>query len=131
MKKIILLLLVIAAAAGCKESGYKKADDAQDAARKFIEASLGGDYDKARFYLYNDSAGVNEMLLNKWRSDYDKWTQENKVGHKESNIIVINTEKINDSTLNYIYSNTYKKDTTTIKIIKANGDWLVDLKDIH
>jgi hypothetical protein len=133
MKKIVFPLMLAAFfASACKnESDYKKAEDAQEAAREFISASLAGNYDKASFYLYKDSSGANDMLLNKWKTDYANWSQEDKVGHKNANIIVINTEKINDSTLNYIFSNTFKKDTTTIKIIRYNGEWLVDLKDIH
>ena len=57
--------------------------------------------------------------------------QEDKVGHKEANIRVINTLPVNDSVLNFVFSNSYKKDTTTIKIVKLQGEWLVDLKDIH
>ena len=133
MKKIIVYFAVmIMAVLSCNtEAGYTKAADAQEAAREFIRASLDGNYDKASFYLYKDSAGVNEMLLNKWKTDYGRWSQEDKVGHKEANIIVITTEPTNDSTLNYIFSNSYKKDTTTIKIVKSKGEWQVDLKDIH
>src|SRR5437773_2699487 len=131
MKKVIVFFAVLALLACNSEAGYTKATDAQEAAREFIRASLDGNYDKASFYLYKDSAGVNEMLLNKWRTDYNGWKQEDKVGHKEANIIVITTQAVNDSTLNYIFSNSYKKDTTTIKIVRTRGEWLVDLKDIH
>jgi len=131
MKKIIVLLAILAMLSCNNEGSYTKAADAQEAAREFIRASLDGNYDKASFYLYKDSAGVNEMLLSKWRTDYGGWSQEDKVGHKEANIIVITTQPVNDSTLNYVFSNSYKKDTTTIKIVKAKGEWLVDLKDIH
>ncbi|MEO5683572.1 MAG: hypothetical protein ABIQ88_13065 [Chitinophagaceae bacterium] len=131
MKKYSLLFAVLAVFSCNSETVYTKATDAQEAAREFIRASLDGNYDKASFYLYKDSAGVNEMLLNKWQTDYGKWKQEDKVGHKEANIIVITTEPTSDSSLNYIFSNSYKKDTTTIKIIKSKGEWLVDLKDIH
>jgi hypothetical protein len=131
MKKLLLALSVTALSACHNESGYKAAEDAQDAAREFIRASLDGDYPKAVFYLYKDSADVNQRLLDKWKKDYDKLSAEDKVGYKEANIIVINTSPAGDSSLNYIYSNTYKKDTTTIRIVKSGGAWLVDLKDIH
>jgi Domain of unknown function (DUF4878) len=133
MKKIIILfaLAVMIVSCGTTEAGYTKAADAQEAAREFVRSSLDGNYDRASFYLYKDSAGVNEMLLNKWKTDYGKWSQEDKVGHKNSNIIVITTEQLKDSALNYVFSNSYKKDTTTIKVVKSNGEWLVDLKDIH
>ena len=131
MKKILPFLAILLATACSNETVYTKATDPQDAAREFIRASLDGNYDKASFFLYKDSAGVNEMLLNKWKADYGQWKQEDKVGHKEANIIVLTTQATSDSTLNFVYSNTYKKDTTTIKVIKTNGIWLVDLKDIH
>lgn len=132
MKKTFwLFALVVLAACSNTETSYTKATDAQEAAREFIRASLDGNYDKASFYLYKDSAGVNEMLLNKWKQDYSNWTKQDKDGHKDANIIVINTQPINDSAMNFIFSNSYKKDTTTIKIVKAKGAWLVDLKDIH
>lgn len=131
MKKLIALTAIVAILSCNNDAAYTKATDAQEAAREFIRASLDGNYDKASFYLYKDSAGVNEMLLNKWKADYGQWSQEDKVGHKEANIIVITTQTTSDSTLNYIFSNSYKKDTTTIKVLKSKGGWLIDLKDIH
>ena len=132
MKKTNSLFVLAVLIFSCTSTGnYTKAVDAQEAAREFIRSSLDGNYDRASFYLYKDSAGVNEMLLNKWKTDYSHWSQEDKVGHKEANILVITTQPVNDSSMNYVFSNSYKKDTTTIKIVRVKGDWLVDLKDIH
>jgi hypothetical protein len=36
----------------------------------------------------------------------------------------------NDSITTYTFSNSYKKDTTRIRIVRINGEWLVDLKEI-
>ncbi|MEP7278795.1 MAG: hypothetical protein ABI813_09150 [Bacteroidota bacterium] len=132
MKKSLFFIVSAAIVISCNsEASYTKAADGQEAAREFIRASLDGNYNKASFYLFKDSADVNQMLLRKWETDYSHWSQEDKVGHKEANIIVITTQPINDSAMNYIYSNSYKKDTTTIKVVRSNGEWLVDLKDIH
>ena len=49
---------------------FNKAEDAQDAGRQFIRASLDGDYEKARFYLLNDS--VNLLLISKWQQGFDQ-----------------------------------------------------------
>ncbi|MBZ5856473.1 hypothetical protein [Flavihumibacter profundi] len=113
------------------EERYRKAEDAEDAGREFIRASLDGDIKKAEFYLLKDS--VNQMLFNKWKTDsYNKLNPEDRMSFKQANILPIKIEKVNDSTVNYTYSNTYKNiDTTTIKIIRVNGVWLVDFKDIH
>ena len=128
MKKIFIpsfLLLLLA----CSNSrSFKKAEDAQDAGREFIRASLDGDIEKAEFYLLSDS--TNRLLINKWKKDYDKLDADAKQQFKDANILVINISAQNDSVTTYTYANSYIKDTTTIKIVRINGEWLVDLKEI-
>ncbi len=133
MKKIILVLFIAAGFFSCKDNkGYVKAEDAQDAGREFIRASLDGNYEKARFYLLNDSTNTNIMLLDKWKKDYNRRSTEDKVSYKDASIIAIRVEPKNDSTVNFVYTNTFEpKDTTTIKIVRVSSEWLVDLKDIH
>lgn len=127
IKKILLpSLLLLAACTG--PHSYKKAEDAQDAGREFIRASLDGDYEKASFYMYHDS--TNQMLLDKWKLDYDRMARDQRKQYKDADILVINLQTVNDSTTSYTYANTYKKDTTTIKVIRVQGNWLVDLKEI-
>ncbi|HVV05984.1 MAG TPA: hypothetical protein VHC96_17250 [Puia sp.] len=127
IKKILLPSLVFLAACSGTHS-YKKAEDAQDAGREFIRASLDGDYDKANFYMYRDS--TNQMLLDKWKQDYDRMDQDQRRQYRDADILPINIQNVDDSTTSYTYANTYKKDTTTIKVIRVHGDWLVDFKEI-
>ena len=127
IKKILLPSLVLLVACTGTHS-YKKAEDAQDAGREFIRASLDGDYDKANFYMYRDS--TNQMLLDKWKKDYDGMDQDQRRQYRDADILPINIQTVNDSTTSYTYANTYKKDTTTIKVIRVHGDWLVDFKEI-
>lgn len=129
MKRIFFPALTTLLLAACSGShAYKKAEDAQDAGREFIRASLDGDYDKASFYLYADS--TNQMLLDKWKKDYDRMNHEEQKKYRDADIRVINLQTVNDSVTSYTYANTYKLDTTTIKVIRVNGDWQVDLKEI-
>ncbi len=133
MKRFIQVCAVMISLSSCKnESAYEKADDAQEAGREFIRASLDGDYDKAKFFLLKDSTNTNVMLLDKWKKGYNKMKEEDKVAFKDASIIALNVQPLNDSTVNYEYSNTFQtKDTTTIKIVRVENEWLVDLKDIH
>jgi hypothetical protein len=119
--------LLLLAACGNSHS-FKKAEDAQDAGREFIRASLDGNYEKASFYLFADS--TNQLLLNKWRKDYDQLDHEEQKKYRDADIMPINIQTVNDSTTSYTYTNTYKKDTTTIKVVRIKGEWLVDLKEI-
>jgi hypothetical protein len=107
---------------------FDKAEDAQDAGRQFIRASLDGDYEKARFYLLNDS--VNLLLINKWQQGFDRMDRETRQQYREANILPINIHTINDSVTSYTFSNSFRKDTTTLRIVRVNGEWLVDLKEI-
>lgn len=124
--------LIICAAAlffSACSTGYEKAEDAQDAGRQFIRASLDGDYKKARFYLLNDSTNI--LLFERQKRNYEELSSLEKQQHRESSIRPITIKKINDSATVYEYFNTYNpKDTTTITIVRDNGDWLVDLKSI-
>jgi hypothetical protein len=106
---------------------YPKAEDAQDAGRQFIRAALDGDYDKAKFYLFADS--TNNFLLDKWRKDYDGMPHEERKKYQDADILPINIRPVNDSVTSYTYANSYKRDTTTIRVVRIKGDWLVDLKE--
>ncbi|MBE7172135.1 MAG: hypothetical protein INR73_16225 [Williamsia sp.] len=131
MKQLVLLFL--AAAVACNsEAGYEKAEDAQDAGREFIRASLDGNYKKASFYLLKDSTGTNLRLLDRWKEGYNHYTEEQKVSFKDAVIRPVRITNLNDSSVVYTYTNSFEpKDTTSIKIVRWQGDWLVDLKDIH
>ncbi|WP_290791869.1 hypothetical protein [Flavihumibacter sp. UBA7668] len=135
MKKTSLSLLTLIAvllmSACADESSYSPAEDAQDAGREFIRASLDGNMRKAEFYLLKDSSNI--MLFEKWKKDYyNKLSTEERVSFKNANILPIKIENENDSTVHYSFSNSYKStDTTTVKIIRSNGIWQVDLKELH
>jgi hypothetical protein len=127
IQKFILPALLLLAACGNIHS-YKKAEDAQDAGREFIRAALDGDYERANFYLYADT--TNTMLLSKWKKDYDAMDHDEQKKYRDADILPISIQPVNDSVTSYTYANSFKKDTTTIRIVKIKGDWLVDLKEI-
>jgi hypothetical protein len=107
---------------------FDKAEDAQDAGRQFIRASLDGDYEKARFYLLDDS--VNLLLIGKWQQGFDQMDKDTRQQYRDANILPIRIQTINDSVTTYTFSNTFRKDTTTVRIVRIHGEWLVDLKEI-
>jgi hypothetical protein len=120
-----VLVLLLACNAG---KTFDKAEDAQDAGRQFIRASLDGDYEKARFYLLSDS--VNLLLISKWQQGFDQMDRDTRQNYREASILPISIRAINDSVTTYTFSNTFRRDTTTVHIVRRNGEWLVDLKEI-
>ncbi len=97
--------LLITAFAGCGRTGYEKAENAQDAGRQFIRASLDGDHKKARFYLLKDT--TNLLLIERQQRDYEGLTTDEKREHRQSSIRPISIRDINDSITTYKYINTY------------------------
>lgn len=132
MKNFLIFLLVQSLITSCQTKALNKAEDAEEAGREFIRASLDGNYDRALFFLLKDSTNTNVMLLEKWKRDYNKLKEEEKINYKDANIIAFRITPVNDSTVDYVYANSFEvTDTTTLKVVKVNGEWLVDLKDIH
>ena len=124
--KYLLFIFLTACSSG---GNYEKAENAQDAGREFIRATLDGDHKKAKFYMLKDT--TNLMLIDKQQENYNHLSMMEKRQHRESNIRPLNIKKVNDSVTSYQYYTTYNpRDTTTITIVKTNGDWLVDLKSI-
>jgi hypothetical protein len=127
IRKFFLPAVLLLAACNNVHS-FKKAEDAEDAGTQFIRAALDGDYDKAKFYLYEDS--TNQTLLDMWKKRYDGMPHEERKKYQDADILPIAIQKVNDSVTSYRYANSYKRDTTTIRVVRINGDWLVDLKEI-
>jgi len=127
LKKWIAPIVLLLTA--CGEGAYKPAEDAQDAGRQFIRASLDGDYKKAEFYLYRDS--TNLMLLDVQKSDYQGLTRAEKRAYREASIMPLSIKNEDSVTVYYrYYPSSNPKDTSVLRILKKNNEWLVDLKSI-
>jgi hypothetical protein len=98
-----------------------------DAARNFIDAALKGHYDDARKLVLQDSA--NNAWIDLFRRNYQEhMSLADKAGYREASINIHNVATLNDSTTVVQYSNSYKKQNDSLKVIRRNGAWLVDLK---
>jgi hypothetical protein len=123
-------ILIAVLAFSCGDGTYKKAEDAQDAGRQFIRASLDGDYKRAKFYLLQDE--TNLRFFEKSSKEYNQLSQEAKRANREAVIRPVAITPINDSLTQYSYYHTANaKDTVTLQIVKSNNDWLFDLKSIQ
>lgn len=98
-----------------------------DAARNFIQAALANDFKKAAQYMVDDSLNKNYLEVTaRAFSHLDANTQEKYRG--ASIRIHQPVTYLNDSTTIVIYSNSYKNDLDTLRVVRRNENWLVDLK---
>ena len=131
MKKLIqltpLLILLLSACNDSPKEEEIKPANGMDAASKFLRAALDGDYKKARTYLVNDS--TNNQMIDIYESDYNNsLPPEDKKAYKTASIRFLkDTHEVNDSTTIVHYSNSYKNKPDSLKVIRVNGQWFIDL----
>lgn len=129
---VILLLIPAVAIMSCKD---KKSSDTTsenniDAARNFVRAALDGKFDEARTYMLADSVNINYMDVAE--RAYQNADQPVKDGYRTSSIRILPpVTDLNDSTSIIIYSNSFKNDPDTLRVLKVKGKWLVDLKYLY
>lgn len=131
--KITLILFVgLIMLIACKESQKKTGESENniDAARNFIRAALDGKYTEARNYMLSDS--VNTNFMDVAERSYQRESQENKDGYRSASINILSIKHpVKDSVTVVIFSNSYKNNPDTLKVIKLNGQWLVDFKYLY
>jgi hypothetical protein len=113
----------------CKTDDKKSPEISEsniDAARNFIRAALDGKFKEARMYMLTDSVNTNYMDVAE--RSFKRTDQLTKDGYRASSIYIHKKEKLNDSTTIVIYSNSFKNDHDTLRVVRVNEQWLVDLK---
>ena len=121
-----LFLLFIVASCNNNDQQNKKAEDDLDAARTFIDAALKGDFNKAKDYAVKDS--INLQFLDVRERIYKNLDGKEKEEYRNASIHLFDVKKVNDSTTVVIYANSFKNDKDTLKVLRLNGQWLVDVK---
>ena len=133
MKRIIIpflfLLFLFVACKGKDQQSSGKPENSLDAARDFIRSALDGKFREARAYLLKDSVNTNYMDVAE--RSYHKSSQDVRDGYRTSTIQIHKTDPINDSTTIIVYSNSYKNDHDTLRLLRIDNQWLVDLKYLY
>ncbi len=97
-----------------------------DAARNFLDAALKGNYKQASNYMLQDSTNLG--YLDATKRSYQRLTPDERDSLRDASLRFYDTRQVNDSTTITIFSNSYKNDKDTLRILRKNGQWLVDLK---
>jgi hypothetical protein len=129
---LIISLFVMAFFSACQSDTTDRSDTTNtsendvDAARNFIRLFLDGDLEKARTMLVADS--LNTQIFDAYERIYKNRSQLDKKGYKGSSIQIHSVRTVNDSISVVSYSNSFKKIVDSLKVMKDNGDWKIDLK---
>lgn len=110
-----------------ENSGTPGSENDIDAARNFIQAALEGNYRKARTYTLSDS--FNQQYVDLFERIYkERMNPEDKRGYREASIHIHSVTPLNDSVTLINFSNSFKNKNDSLKVVRLNGQWLVDLK---
>lgn len=127
---LFLLFFTVLLVSACKGKKHTPPSENDiDAARNFLRAALDGKFDLARNYLLPDS--LNNNFMDVAQRSYEKTNQETKNGYRTASINIHQVSPVNDSTTVVIYSNSFKNDHDTLKVVRQQGQWLVDLKYLY
>jgi hypothetical protein len=121
------VLLLFACNNSNDEPEVMKPENGMDAAGKFLRAALDGDYKKAKTLLVKDS--TNQQMIDIYEWNYNnRMTPEDKREYKKASIRFLKeTHAVNDSVTIVHFSNSYKDKNDSLKVIRANGQWFIDL----
>ena len=127
---VCLAFIILPACKDPKDKTTGISENNIDAARNFIRAALDGKFDEARTFMLTDSVNTNYMDVAE--RSFQKAEQAVRDGYRTSTIRIFSpVTEVNDSTTILIYSNSYMNDPDTLKVIRVNGQWLVDLKYLY
>lgn len=132
MKRYLFILIVIGIVACKSKDKVVQSENDVDAARNFIQAALEGDFDKARALLLPDLDSTNIKWLNAAERNYLKADAETKYGYRSASIHIHEiSHLLKDSVSVVVYSNSLMNNRDTLKVVKKNGQWLIDLKFLY
>ena len=111
---------------GGNEAPEPAADDLGTASG-FIRSALDGDYEQARSLMMQDS--LNIQYLDAFERNYKgRMTRDDKKGYRDASINIHNILKVSDTVTVVRYSNSFKRQADSLKIVQQGGRWFVDLK---
>ena len=128
--KYFFLLLVVCALVSCnndqQNTDIPVSENEVDAARNFIRAALDGKWNEAKDLVIQDSTNV--QLIETAQEQYMHKNREEKRNYREANPILYDSRKVNDSITIVNYANSYMKKRDSLKVVRVNGKWMIDLK---
>jgi hypothetical protein len=127
---IVFSVTLIIVACKSKDKAAGKSENYVDAARNFVRAALDGKFADAGTFMLQDSANLN--FLDVAERSYGRMDQSVRDGYRASTIRFHQPiRQINDSAYIIIYSNSFKNDPDTLKVLRLKNTWLVDLKYLY
>lgn len=122
--KFLLIIAISLALYSCNDQKNVPNTDIE-VARAFINDILHNNFKEAEKLVLKED--TNEQFLEQFK-EYESKSNESE-NYKDADIIINEITPVNDSITIINYSNSFKKDKSNkLKMVRVDGQWLVDLK---
>lgn len=124
--KFLIVFLVVNVFSSCGNKSTVPNTDI-DVARAFIKDVLANNFKDAKSLVLDED--INNQYFDLAKKEFEGKDKDELEKYKESDIIINELKNVNDSVTLLNYSNSYKKTMKSeVKVVKVNGQWLIDLK---
>lgn len=124
--KLFIAILLFAVLTSCNDTRKNPTTDI-DVARAFIKNILENDFKNAKTFVLDEE--MNNQYFELSKKEFEGKSKEELEKYKNADIIINELKSVNDSVTIVNYSNSYKKEAKSkVKVVRVNGQWLVDLK---
>jgi hypothetical protein len=126
MKRLFFLFAAVLFFSCKNTPRYPKAENALDAGREFVDGFLKGDTKKAEAYMIDDEQ--NKAILNRLHRQLRNSSKDTQEGYQKSSIIIGEIDEVTENEVIIQYKSSFDMTPKKVKVVKQNGNWLVDLK---
>ena len=127
MKFTLLLSLICCLAISSCNTEKKSPNTDIEVAREFIKNILESNFKDAETFVLNEE--TNQQFFELFKKEFESKSKSELESFKNADIIINEISPISDSVSIINYSNSFKKDKTNkLKMVRMNGQWMVDLK---
>jgi hypothetical protein len=98
-----------------------------EVARVFIKDILESNFKDAETFVLKEE--TNQQFFELFKKEFESKSKAELESFKNADIIINEISPLNDSVSIINYSNSFKKDKSNkLKMVRINGQWMVDLK---
>ena len=127
MKLTFLLSLIFCLAISSCNNEKKSTNTDIEVARVFIKDILESNFKDAETFVLKEE--TNQQFFELFKKEFESKSKSELESFKNADIIINEISPINDSVSINNYSNSFKKDKSNkLKMVRINGQWMVDLK---
>ena len=127
MKLTFLLSLIFCLAISSCNNEKKSINTDIEVARVFIKDILESNFKDAETFVLKEE--TNQQFFELFKKEFESKSKSELESFKNADIIINEISPINDSVSIINYSNSFKKDKSNkLKMVRINGQWMVDLK---